>query len=207
MKGCDKMGTKEKILETSIDLFAERGFHDVSIREITKAVGIKESSLYNHFTSKQQILDEIFEYLVQRFESMSVPEEEAVRLIEKMNPSEFMEMCMMSFKMYFGEPKLMKIWRIISIERFRNERANEFFVRQLIDTPLTYQSIVFDSMIKKGLMKEQDPMVLARAFYSFMIFIYTRYFEVGNQENPAEDPHIQEMVKSHMDFLTRVISK
>ena len=99
------MGTRERILETAIDLFSMKGFNDVSIREITKAVGIKESSLYNHFASKQQMLDEIFEYLAKRFESMSLPEDEAVRLIEGMDPSEFMEMCLMNFNMYFGEPK------------------------------------------------------------------------------------------------------
>lgn len=203
----NRLTTKEKILETAIDLFAERGFNDVSIREITRAVGIKESSLYNHFTSKQQILDEIFEFLSEQFESRSIPEEEAVSLIQNMNPKEFMEMCMMNFKLYFGNPKLMKIWRIISIERFRNEHANDFFIRNLVEAPLIYQSAVFEAMIKKGLIKKEDPKVLARAFYSFILFIYLRYFEGNHQGNPVEDAEVQEMVKAHMDFLTRAIGK
>lgn len=205
--GCEKVGTRERILETAIDLFAMKGFNDVSIREITKAVGIKESSLYNHFASKQQMLDEIFEYLSKQFESRSVSEEEAVRHIEGLNPTEFMEMCLMNFNMYFGEPKLMKIWRILSIERFRNERANDFFTKQLIDTPLTYQSAVFEAMMKKGLIKEGDPKALARAFYSFMLFIYLRYFEVGHQDNPAANEELREMLKAHINFFTGAIAK
>jgi AcrR family transcriptional regulator len=201
------MGTRDTILDTAINLFAQWGFNGVSIREITKAVGIKESSLYNHFSSKQQMLDEIFEHLAKRFDSMSISEEEAVRHIESAGPAEFMEMCLMNFNMYFGEPKLMKIWRILSIERFGNERANYFFTTQLIDAPLTYQSAVFEAMMKKGLIKESDPKALARAFYSFILFIYLRYFEVGYLENPAENEEIREMLKAHINFISKAISK
>ncbi len=208
------MNTREKILQTAMDMFAEKGYNDVSVRDITRAVGIKESSLYNHFISKQQILDEIFEYLLERFESMNIPEEEAARLIEEADPEGFMEICFMNFRMYFGDPKLIKIWRILSIERFRNKRANDFFIRRLIDFPLEYQAKVFDSMIKKGLMAEADPMVVAREFYSFMLMIYLRYFEVESggaagsaAGNPVDDPSIQKMIREHMQFLMRALSK
>ena len=219
------MSTKEKILDAAIELFAKRGFNEVSVRDITRAVGIKESSLYNHFSSKQQILDEIFNYLDHEFSGMSIPEDEAVKLIDGMDPAEFMDMCIMNFKMYFGKPKLIRIWRIISIERFRNKRANEFFIKNLVDYPLMYQSNVFDGMIIKGNIADADPKVLARAFYSFILFIYMRYFEVDSSEyslpeadreapgaesqnavNPVDSPEIQEMIKAHMDFLRKMFA-
>ena len=53
------MKTKEKILKEALFLFSDRGFHAVSVRDIAKAVGIKESSLYNHFKNKQDIFDSI----------------------------------------------------------------------------------------------------------------------------------------------------
>ena len=51
---------KEKILNTAIDLFSNKGFNAVSVRDITRGVEIKESSLYNHFKSKDEILETIF---------------------------------------------------------------------------------------------------------------------------------------------------
>ena len=48
--------TKEKITATALALFAQRGYDGVSVRDICKQVGIKESSLYYHFPSKQAIL-------------------------------------------------------------------------------------------------------------------------------------------------------
>ncbi len=51
--------TREKILEVSLELFSQRGYSAVSIRDICKCVGIKESSVYYHFESKQNIFDEL----------------------------------------------------------------------------------------------------------------------------------------------------
>ncbi|WP_424359154.1 TetR/AcrR family transcriptional regulator [Methanocella sp. MCL-LM] len=58
--------TKEKIFDAAVDLFAERGYEGVSIRDIAGAVGIKESSVYKHYASKDAILDSVFEYLKAR---------------------------------------------------------------------------------------------------------------------------------------------
>ena len=49
--------TKKKIFETSIDLFAKKGYDATSIEEITSVVGIAKGTLYYHFSSKEEILD------------------------------------------------------------------------------------------------------------------------------------------------------
>ena len=43
------MTTKERIIDQALDLFSRKGYDGVSVRDISGAVGIKESSLYNHF--------------------------------------------------------------------------------------------------------------------------------------------------------------
>ena len=39
--------------------FAERGYHGVSVRDVTAAVGIKAASFYAHFPSKEALLAEL----------------------------------------------------------------------------------------------------------------------------------------------------
>ena len=56
--------TKDKILQVSINLFSEFGYDNVSIRQIAKEVGIKESSIYNHYKSKESILETILDYYI-----------------------------------------------------------------------------------------------------------------------------------------------
>ena len=50
---------KELILEASLELFAESGFHATSISEIAKKAGISKGLAYNYFESKKDILDEL----------------------------------------------------------------------------------------------------------------------------------------------------
>lgn len=47
------MSTKKKIIEEALLLFAEKGYSDVYVDDIAKAVAIKAPSLYKHFRSKQ----------------------------------------------------------------------------------------------------------------------------------------------------------
>lgn len=53
--------TKRKIFETSMRLFAEKGYDATSIEEITAVVGVAKGTLYYHFSSKE----EIFNFLVE----------------------------------------------------------------------------------------------------------------------------------------------
>ena len=53
--------TKRKIFETSMKLFADKGYDATSIEEITATVGVAKGTLYYHFSSKE----EIFEFLVE----------------------------------------------------------------------------------------------------------------------------------------------
>jgi len=56
--------TKEKILETSANLFNEKGCLNTSTRHIADALGISVGNLYYHFKNKEEILITIFfEYM------------------------------------------------------------------------------------------------------------------------------------------------
>ena len=47
---------REQILATAATLFAERGFHGVSVHDIGSACGISGPALYKHFAGKDDIL-------------------------------------------------------------------------------------------------------------------------------------------------------
>ena len=58
---------KKEIIAISSKLFNEKGFSAVSMRDIAQAMGIKAASLYNHITSKQEILSEIIIGVAEKF--------------------------------------------------------------------------------------------------------------------------------------------
>ncbi len=77
-----KKNTKQIIFEKSIILFAKYGYNGTSIRLIAKKVGIKESSIYNHYSNKQKILQDILDYQINTFSN-------AIDNLEKLKKSNF----------------------------------------------------------------------------------------------------------------------
>lgn len=50
---------KEQIIETAANLFSQSGYMATSMRDIAEAMSIEAASLYNHISSKEEILYEI----------------------------------------------------------------------------------------------------------------------------------------------------
>jgi AcrR family transcriptional regulator len=55
-----------QILDVAARLFAERGFHGVSVGDIGKAVGVSGPALYKHFDSKDAVLAEMLVAISER---------------------------------------------------------------------------------------------------------------------------------------------
>jgi len=67
------------VLQVAQALFAERGYHGSSLRDIAKRIGIKAPSLLHHFPSKQQlylaVLDKMFESLEDAANALAIGRE------------------------------------------------------------------------------------------------------------------------------------
>ena len=71
--------TQEKILQESMRLFLERGYHGTSIDDITRAAGITKGALYWHFKNKEELLTRIVEEYEKRFLNNLILTVEAVK--------------------------------------------------------------------------------------------------------------------------------
>jgi AcrR family transcriptional regulator len=58
---------KEEIVRVAAQLFKEKGYTAVTMRDLAAKMGIKAASLYNHITSKQDILDAVIISLAEAF--------------------------------------------------------------------------------------------------------------------------------------------
>lgn len=55
------MDRRTTILQTSAQLFREKGFHGVGVDEIGKRVGVSGPAIYHHFAGKDEILATLFD--------------------------------------------------------------------------------------------------------------------------------------------------
>ncbi|MBC7902233.1 MAG: TetR/AcrR family transcriptional regulator [Gemmatimonadaceae bacterium] len=77
---------KETIIETAARLFRERGFSASSMRDLAEQVGVEAASLYNHISSKEEMLQEICFAVANRFmshiEKVELSNSTAIKKIE-----------------------------------------------------------------------------------------------------------------------------
>lgn len=71
------------ILRTAASIFAEKGYHDSSIRDISRATGVSLSGLYYYFSSKEELLyliqDHCFTTLLENLDRVLAPEKDALK--------------------------------------------------------------------------------------------------------------------------------
>ncbi|MDR1653742.1 MAG: TetR/AcrR family transcriptional regulator, partial [Prevotellaceae bacterium] len=58
---------RQLIKQTALSLFADKGYDATSISEIAKKAGISKGLMYNYFTSKEELLQIIWDDLVREF--------------------------------------------------------------------------------------------------------------------------------------------
>ncbi|MCC7243764.1 MAG: TetR family transcriptional regulator, partial [Acidobacteria bacterium] len=47
-RNADGQRTRQAILDAALDLFGEKGYFGTSLRDVARAVGVRESALYNY---------------------------------------------------------------------------------------------------------------------------------------------------------------
>ena len=78
------MGTRDKIKKTAQNLFAQRGYDGVSVREIASQAGVNISAVSYHFGGKEQLLRDVMrEGLVDFRSTISEIGDEALPLKDK----------------------------------------------------------------------------------------------------------------------------
>lgn len=172
--------TKQKILDVSLDLFSQKGFSAVSIRDICAQVNIKESSVYYHFKNKQAIFDE----LLHRFEQVAT--DMMIRLEQSLSvQSCFMEkpfyqtVCDTFFENYFMDDFCNKIMRLLLIEQFGNSEVQKIYDCWMFEKPLEFQSKVFYTLMEIGILPKTDSEYLAVKYYAPIYFFAQRWLFSG----------------------------
>lgn len=200
MKDSGKPTTREKILAVSIDLFARNGYTDVSMRDIADAVGVKASSLYKHYESKEAILNQIFGVFRDKLNETVYPGGEPGEKMSPISPEIFLKESFARFRTIMWNPEIVKIARIITMEQQRNQAVREFFIRELIEKPNRLLKQAFNTMLESNLIAPMDTGVLAEEYNAYIVSLYFEQNFLSEELNLDE---IDRKMKQHNDFYTR----
>ena len=152
-------GTKERILTAALEMFSQKGYEGTNIRELTASLGLVKSSMYRHFTSKEEIwntlLDRMIAYYAARFGSP----ENLPPVPDSLEELTAMTMKMVNFTVH--DEKIVMTRKVLAIEQFRDERARKLASRHFLTGLTEIFTPVFSGMMEKGLLRKDDPEMLA----------------------------------------------
>lgn len=197
-----KKNTKEKIFDVSIDLFSQDGYDGVSIRQIAKEVGIKESSIYNHYQSKESILESILSYYINEMLKEEAPIMQSEKNL-KMDFDQFYKEGSDRFISKLSEEKMMKITRIFLVESYHNEKIKNFVKESIIGYAINGWEDLFELMKEKKFIKmDADIKQLAESFYYYGLFLLYEHFIINYPEDDEEFlKDFERRTTNHMKIL------
>ena len=197
-----KKNTKEKIFDVSIDLFSQYGYDGVSIRQIAKEVGIKESSIYNHYQSKESILESILSYYINEMLKEEAPVMQPKENLN-MDFDHFYKEGSNRFISKLSEEKMMKITRIFLVESYHNEKIKKFVKEAIIGYAINGWEDLFNLMKEMNFIKKDaDIKQLAESFYYYGLFLLYEHFIINYPEDDEKFlKDFERRTTNHMKIL------
>ena len=196
--------TKERILETALELFAQSGYLGTSMNDIAKQLGITKAALYKHYASKQEILDRIVERMnemdYERAEAYEMPETEPdgfaeaylhtpIAKIRAYSMAQFDHWTKETFSAYFR--------KMLTLEQYRDPKLARLYQDYLAAGPTEYMAAIFRKLTDS----DAAAMQLALEFYGPMYLLYSVYDGAKEKESVAP------LLSAHIDrFIAKIES-
>jgi len=109
------MDNRQRLLDCALDLFSQRGYEAVAVREVVAGAGVTKPTLYHYFNSKRGLLDALLRretaLLISRLKSAATYQGDLVLTIEKIVSTyfDFARLSGNSYRlmltMYFAPPE------------------------------------------------------------------------------------------------------
>ena len=175
-------GTKERILRTALELFAQNGYLGTSMNDIAGQLGFTKAALYKHYASKQEILDKIVERMnkmdYERAETYEMPETEPDGFAEAYLHTPIQKIrtySLAQFDHWTKESFSSNFRKMLTLEQFRSEEMNRLYQQYLVSGPLGYLTDLF------GARNLPDAAERAAMLYGAMFLFYGVYDGAGDK--------------------------
>ena len=192
--------TKEKILLTSLKLFAQDGYEAVSISKISGELGMAKSALYKHYKNKRDIFDSIINRMdeldYERAREYNMPDgnmDEIIKGYREISIDKIRIYTEVQFKHWTEEefPSLFR--RMLTLEQYRNQEMSDLYQKYLVSGPIDYMTYLFAGITGK----KEEAKQLAIEFYGPIFLMYSLY------DNKREEDDLAEMLKKHVDRFSK----
>lgn len=192
----DKVNTKDRLLSAAEELFAERGFDGVSVRDITGKAGVNLGSLTYHFGTKERLFAEV---LTRRSEPLVQIGRGIVN--SRKTPPEKLTAIMEAYAMHIlhDEPSLKVLFAemVLGGTRLPKSTTESVALRNRMFIEIVKQGI------KQGYFRKVDLESAAWNFFGMMsaYILYEHLAGAGGRKAAYPKPYVKRIVRSAIDIF------
>ena len=188
--------TKERIMDTALELFAEKGYLGTSMNDIAKQLGFTKAALYKHYTSKQEILNRIVERMnetdYERAKQFEMPEGNLTEIVAayQKTPIEKVRAYSKAQFLHWTEEEFSSRFRkMLTLEQYRDPEMAQLYQKYLATGPVDYMAAIFRGLTDS----EEAAQYLALEFYGPMFLLYSV------SDSGAEQEQVLSLLDAHID--------
>ncbi len=180
--------TRELLLRTAINLFAEKGYADTSIREIGIKADISTSILYHYFNCKEDIL----------FEVITTSSHELIAMLKEIrerieNPVECLKEMLIAHMVHFSL-KRREETQILAADNHLLTGEHGRICRQIQREIYDLYSAQLKIIARHDLMNNVDRTVVAFSVFGMINSFYAWYDEKGRLSKEEVAQNILELI-------------
>lgn len=201
-----KRDTKQAIFLAAAELFAQQGYLGASMKDVAKKAGIKAASIYSHYASKEEIMDDLLDHYLKRMtrfhESLA---QSSVGIDREEDLSQALDKLLLHYDpeerslMYF-------LTRIAHREQFRFPRAAEALIGEGYRDYVNAHIQFFDKLSEAGLVHGTENNHFYGEVYARLSLTFATQFLHADIEPTIPDQSIlaefvHKLVVSHEEKL------
>lgn len=190
--------TRREILDAALDRFAIAGYFGTSMRQIARTVGVRESALYHHFSSKEAILEALLgeqgPAKAQKLAAVDVPS-----MVKQLGGEGLLRLLVDRIIDEWTDPREQKFFRIMLSEGPRLDAAGLFRPRVFIEQARSQVVRLFSELVRVKAIAPVDPLAATNAFMGPMIAI--RMIHLGLPGGPADKRAMKRDAGAHLSYF------
>jgi len=196
------ISTKQRILDSAAKLFAEKGFTETSVRELANDIGINSASLYNHFSSKNAILEQMLEDYITYNNGLF--QERNISEILKNNPTtDGIIACLQTSFPPDRAEYFLKILYVLLQEQFRNPIVRNYMSKHFILRSERNMNTIINELKQIGVIRQDvDPDFWMKATSSlFHTFATRMMLGIGDNTSDFSGMGMAELLRYLLDLM------
>lgn len=176
-----------KIIEAALYCAFDKGMGETSLNDISNYLSIKKASLYNHFSSKEEMLKAIYTYCSDFLGKVNfISEEELAKTSNVSQIEKIFKTCSTNYIKKHEVDPLFQIYVFVNSEKYFNKEVLEIYKSQL--TKIENQIYLFFKLVNKNSNFDSSALKKEAKYFTYTIRSILDNYLASRKETIRQNP-------------------